>query len=98
MIVNGTTVTGELVTAEDKTLSVYVEYTAQEGAFMLGDVNSDGKVDITDATYVQMAVAKIIELNASQTLAADTNADGKVDVTGATYIQMYVAKIIDHLG
>lgn len=98
VIINGETITGEFVTADDKTVAVYVEYTAKESAYIIGDVNQDGKVDVTDATYVQMAVAELIELNAAQALAADANGDGKVDITDATYIQMYVAEIVDHLG
>lgn len=65
--------------------------------FIRGDVNDDGKVDITDATLVQLNSAELMTLNDKQQLAADANCDGKVDVTDATYIQLFVAELIDHL-
>ena len=65
---------------------------------MLGDVNGDEKVDITDATMIQKAVAELIELDENQQLAADVNEDNKVDITDATMIQKYVAEMIDHFG
>ena len=65
---------------------------------MIGDLTGDGKVDITDATVIQKAVAELIELTDEQKKAADTNGDGKVDITDATMIQKFVAELIDHLG
>ena len=62
----------------------------------IGDVSGDSKVDVTDATLIQMFAAEFTNLNATQQKAADTNHDGKVDVTDATMIQMYAAEIIDH--
>ena len=50
---------------------------------LLGDVNNDGKIDITDATLVQM-------------IAADVNKDGTVDISDVTLIQMYAAETISH--
>ena len=63
---------------------------------LVGDVSGDSRVDVTDATLVQMFAAEFTELNATQQKAADTNHDGKVDVTDATMIQMYAAEVIDH--
>ena len=60
-----------------------------------GDVNLDGKVDVTDATLVQMSAAELIELTADQQKAADVTGDNKIDVTDATLIQMYAAELID---
>ena len=64
---------------------------------MSGDVNGDGKVDVTDATLVQLYAAEMLELSDEQLKAADANSDGKVDVTDATYIQLYAAELIDNL-
>lgn len=69
-----------------------------EPGVTIGDVTGDGKVDITDATVIQKAVAELIELTDEQKKAADTNADGKIDITDATMIQKFVAELIDHLG
>lgn len=66
--------------------------------YTLGDVNADGKIDITDATETQKYVAELTEFTPEQEAAADTNGDGKVDITDATEIQKFVAELIDHFG
>lgn len=60
---------------------------------LLGDVNGDGKVNVKDATLIQKAAAKIIELTDEEQLRADVNADSKVNVKDATAIQKFAAKI-----
>lgn len=60
---------------------------------ILGDVNSDGKVNVKDATMIQKAAAKIIALTDAENMRADVNGDGKVNVKDATAIQKYAAKI-----
>ena len=63
---------------------------------LIGDVNEDGQINITDATMIQQAVAELIELTAEQREAADTDGDGKITISDATMIQKYIAEIIDH--
>ena len=63
---------------------------------ILGDVNGDGQINITDATMVQQAVAELIELTDEQKAAADTDGDGKLSISDATMIQKYIAEIIEH--
>ena len=56
------------------------------------DVNADGVVSISDATEVQMYVAKFksdIEINIDR---ADIDKDGRVTIIDATYLQLYVSK------
>ena len=89
--------TSELSVSYD-TQNGRVNISSGESDILIGDVNADGKIDITDATMIQKAVAELIELTDEQKKAADTNADGKVDITDATMIQKYVAELIDHLG
>lgn len=60
---------------------------------LLGDSNSDGKVNVKDATQIQKAVADIITLNETQTLLADVDANDKLNVRDATAIQKWVADI-----
>ena len=62
---------------------------------ILGDVNGDGKVTVTDATQIQKYAAKMITFTAKQKLAADVNLDGVVNVKDAPVIQKYCAKMID---
>ena len=64
---------------------------------MVGDVSGDARVDVTDATLIQMNAAEVIELTGRQQRAADVNHDGKIDVTDATTIQLYAAELIDDL-
>lgn len=56
------------------------------------DVNADGVVSISDATEVQMYVAKFksdVEFDIDR---ADIDKDGKITIVDATYLQLYVAK------
>lgn len=62
--------------------------------FKTGDVNLDGEITILDATTVQRAVAKIIELSPIQEANAIINNNyDSISVTEATAIQRVVAKI-----
>lgn len=85
------------VTSAEYTVKVYVD-TSAEPAHTLGNVNNDGKIDITDATLIQRYAAELEELDDTQLLAADANGDGKVNIADATMIQNYIAEIIDRLG
>ncbi len=59
-----------------------------------GDTNSDGNIDIMDATAVQRYLAKI-DLRAIQLIeSADVNNDVKITIFDVTIIQQYVAQIL----
>lgn len=58
---------------------------------LAGDVNSDGKFNIKDATAIQKHLAHMIELDDTQLTNADYNCDGKVNVKDATTIQKVLA-------
>lgn len=62
-------------------------------AYMIGDVDNNGKVNVKDATLIQKYVAKISTLTQRDLLSADVTADGKVNIKDATAIQKYIAKI-----
>lgn len=59
--------------------------------YILGDANSDGKVNIKDATYIQKYLADLIDTIDEET--ADCNKDGKVNVKDATAIQKFLADL-----
>lgn len=61
---------------------------------ILGDVNSDGKIAINDATLLQKYLTDSVELNNAQLKAADVNKNGKITVQDVTEIQKYIAGII----
>lgn len=61
---------------------------------ILGDVNTDGQVNIFDATAIQCYLAEIISVSADEKVAADFDKNGKVDILDATSIQLSIAEII----
>ena len=60
---------------------------------MAGDVDLDGKITIRDASMIQKAIAKMVDMTDMQFKAADTNDDGRINVKDATAIQKYLADI-----
>jgi hypothetical protein len=54
-----------------------------------GDVNGDGKVDITDALFIAQYTVGLRTLTPTQLAAGDVNCDGKVDITDALFIAQY---------
>ena len=58
---------------------------------LLGDVNSDGQVNVSDVTETQRIAASVFTPDALTARAADVNGDGIVNVVDATEIQKYIA-------
>lgn len=87
------------------TKTITIRYGSAIGQFevdvsngLLGDTDSDGEVTVMDATAIQMHVAKLQSLTASQSKNGDTDGDGEITIMDATEIQMFVAKLIPALG
>lgn len=57
----------------------------------IGDVNKNGRLDVSDATSVQLYCAYQLELDKEQLVVGDVNKDGIVDITDASLIQLMVA-------
>ena len=55
----------------------------------IGDVNQDGKVNLTDAKLVMQHYNGVKTLNSQQKKNADVNGDGKVNLTDAKLIMQY---------
>lgn len=70
------------------------------GKLLRGDANNDGKVDISDATEIQIISAKLSGIENNRIAAADVDGNGKIDIADATYVQMYLAEYenIYHIG
>ena len=62
---------------------------------ILGDVNLNGEVTISDATLIQKDLAKIATLDETQALAAEVTGDGEVNIKDTTMIQKWLAKFDD---
>lgn len=62
------------------------------GGYALGDVNGDGRIDVTDASLILQHIAKLITLTPEQIARADVAYNNSIDVTDATLILMYIAK------
>lgn len=56
-----------------------------------GDINDDGKIDITDATLLQKHIAQLIELDSDALAVADMNNDGYITISDVTIIQRIAA-------
>ncbi|HZJ75170.1 MAG TPA: dockerin type I repeat-containing protein, partial [Clostridia bacterium] len=79
-----------------KQYAYYVEYTFDATKdYLLGDVNSDGKVNLFDAILVQKYSVGIITFTDEQISIADVSRDGKVKMIDAILIQKYALSVID---
>ena len=56
-----------------------------------GDINDDGKIDVTDATLLQKHIAQLIELDSDALAVADMNNDGYITISDVTIIQRIAA-------
>lgn len=61
---------------------------------LVGDVDSNGKVNVRDATNIQKFLAAIIDFTDQQIELADTDGNTKVNIKDATAIQKWLAKLI----
>ncbi len=76
-----------------KTFTVLVK-----SAHVLGDVNGDGMISISDAAELQEYLVNLITFDDEQFAAADADGDGRVSIGDVTKIQQYLANIITSLG
>ncbi|MBR1481386.1 MAG: hypothetical protein IJ598_00270, partial [Ruminococcus sp.] len=70
-----------------------------QSATLIGDVDRNGRVDITDATIIQLYIANVqsaldkFESGEYDLAAADVNGSGVIDISDATAIQLLVANV-----
>ena len=99
--------TSEIASSESTTETVAstTETTAQTtasssevlGQVLYGDVNLDGRVDITDAVLLNKATAGVVTLNDTARQNADCDADGMTDTNDATVLLRFFVQIIKKL-
>lgn len=69
-----------------------------DNEILIGDVNGDGVVSVSDATSLQKHLANGKIFDEALLKIADTNGDGEVTVADATLIQKYLANSVSSLG
>lgn len=62
--------------------------------YLIGDLNDDGFIDVSDAVIVQKWTSGRITLDERQTYVGDVNDDGTVDILDAADIQKFAAERI----
>ena len=67
---------------------------AESTQYKLGDANTDGNVDVMDATTIQQIAAKLVTPTDQQRYLADVTGDGEIDIRDATIIQQYIAMVL----
>lgn len=79
-LVAGKTAGSTVITVQSGDASAECRVTVEEPEYVLGDVNSDGKKDISDLRVILRAVCGKVELTEQQKLAADVEKDGADEV------------------
>ena len=76
------------------------ETTEANTTVLLGDVNLNGEVTISDATLIQKALAKLATLDEVQAAAANVSTGDEVNIKDVTMIQKWLAKydVNDNIG
>lgn len=91
-----TTTTAKTTTTTSKTTTTGSQTTAELKA-LYGDVNVDGRVDITDAVLLNKAAAGAVKLSAQATLNADCNADDELGNNDAIILLKFLVSLIKAL-
>lgn len=60
--------------------------------YLLGEVNGDRHISISDVTAIQRSLAELEHLDETRLRAADVNRDGTVNIADATELQKYLAE------
>ena len=63
---------------------------------LMGDVNGDTKVNVVDASEIQLHIVELKTLTGDALLACDTTGDGSVNVKDVTAVQYYAADDSEH--
>lgn len=83
---------------QDSPSDAYPTYWTKNSSYCLaedlGDVNEDGNINIMDASFIQMSVAKLKFEEEIDLSFADMNNDKIISISDATFVQMKIAKYI----
>ncbi len=67
------------------------------GKTATGDINADGKVDITDLSVLSLYLIGDRDLSADELKVADTNHDGDVQLSDLATLRQFLSKVISSL-
>ncbi len=87
-----TEVTGDVNLATGMSVKLMVGETVYDSLTVVvtGDVNGDGRINVTDMLAAKKHILKHTLLDGAAVLAADYNADGKVNITDFLRIKAYI--------
>ena len=86
-----------VITAQSGDISASCTLMVKAPACVLGDVNSDGDINILDLRLVLRAVCRKVELTAKQQLAADVTENSLVNIEDLRMILRYICGKIEEL-
>ena len=70
----------------------------QKAIVVLGDVNGDGEIDVTDASKVVGHFFDIVKLTDAAFVSGDVNGDGEIDVSDASMMVNHFLENINIFG
>ncbi len=95
------TVTEGVVTTAESTTTDSTETTkpigGDDNVLLYGDVNVDGRLDLSDAIILNKACAGAVELSGQSVLNADCDANGSIDTSDAIVLLKFLVHLINEL-
>ena len=67
------------------------------GSVLYGDVNNDGKVDVTDISTLALILADRKDMTPDQIVRADVTNNGKVELADLARIRQFISRVINSL-
>ena len=86
-----------LVLTDDTTGETIISAYPSTEIAVKGDIDNDGKTDITDLTLMSLAMLGDKKLDEGQTDACDLDGDGKFTLADIAHLRQYLSKVIDEL-
>ena len=71
--------------------------TVPVGVVLYGDVNLDGRVDVTDCVLLNKAVAGSVQLDTAANKNADCNGNGEISSDDATVLMQFIVNLVKTL-
>ena len=83
-----------LILAAGNSITAFAEETAEDNV-LLGDINFDGIVDVTDLSSFSILLTDREELTEAQKKAADVDKDGRAALSDLARLRQFLSRIID---